>query len=219
VLRKNAALLVALALGAAACSGGDRPSSGAATTSTVAGDPNREVPAELLPFLERAAAGADQAFTAEYAVLRKLGGTESTVLVEQAPPALRITVDDLVVVDGPTPATCRPSTETCDGRVREEQLSPFGVFTRFATTGPVEAVRNLAQRADASPPRFSERTAAGVPLECVAVPVQDAVTAEWCLTPEGVFGFVDNPSVRYELTRYEPGPPAGPVEPPYPVTD
>lgn len=208
MLSKNAALLVALALGVAACTAAERPSTGDTTTSTVAADPDRDVPAELRPFLERAAAAADQPFTAEYTVLRKLGSTTSTVLVEQAPPAVRITVDDFIVVDGPSPSTCRRSTGACSGRVEEEQLAPFGVFTGFATTGPVEAVRSLARRDDASAPQFSERVVDGVTLECVVVPVQQAPTATWCITPEGVFGYVDNPSVRYELTRYEPGPPA-----------
>jgi hypothetical protein len=187
VLPKNALLLVALLIGLAACSGGERPSTNGATTSTVAADPDRDVPAELQGFLERAERGAVQPFTAEYAVLRKLGSTSSTVLVEQDPPELRITVGGVVV--DPT---------------SEEQLAPYGIFSGFATTGPVEAIRSLARRDDASAPQFSERTVAGVTLECVAVPVQQAVTATWCITPDGVFGYVDNPAVRYELTRYEP---------------
>ena len=70
-------IAVALALVAlAACSGGERPSIGDPTTSTTAA----EVPAELRPFLEKAASSATRAFTAEYTVLRKLGSTTSTVL-------------------------------------------------------------------------------------------------------------------------------------------
>jgi hypothetical protein len=66
----------------------------------------------------------------------------------------------------------------------------------------------------------STRSAAGVPLECIAVPVGSSLPATACTTPEGVFGFVDNPSVRYELTSYRVGPPVGGVlEVPYPPTD
>jgi len=54
----------------------------------------------------------------------------------------------------------------------------------------------------------------------MAVPVGSSLPATSCITPEGVFGFVDNPSVRYELTSYRVGPPpAGALEPPFPVTD
>lgn len=180
--------VLALALLLAACSGGERPSLGAASSSTVTTP--AEVPPELRRFLERAEAGASQAFTAEYSVLRKLGSTTSTALVESDPPALRVSVGDVVVDAGPG--------------AQEELLAPFGLFTGFATTGPVEALRNLAARPDAGAPHFTERTAAGVALDCVAVPVQQALTATWCITPEGVFGYVDNPSLRFELTRYEP---------------
>jgi hypothetical protein len=66
----------------------------------------------------------------------------------------------------------------------------------------------------------STRSAAGVALRCIAVPVAESLPATSCTTPEGVFGFVDNPSVRYELTGYRVGaPPAGALDVPYPFTD
>jgi hypothetical protein len=39
----------------------------------------------------------------------------------------------------------------------------------------------------------------------------------YCLTPDGVFGWVDTPSVHVELTAYRPGPPREPTGVPYAI--
>lgn len=208
-----------IAVVATGCAGGERPSTRAEPSTTTAPPGEAEgIGPELAAFLQRAAAGGDAAFSAEYAVLRKLGGTESTVLVESAPPALRLTVGDLVVIDGPSPATCRLEERRCDGQVRQEQLAPLGLFTGFATSGPRQAIEGLAARVDDQPPIFSVRTVAGVELDCVSIPVQQSVTNTSCLTPDGVFGYVDNPALRFELTSYAPTAPDEPLEPPFPIT-
>ena len=213
-------LLAALVAGllVTGCSGGDRPSTSAerATTTTA---PTGDLPPEVAAFLERAAKSEDASFTASYDVLRKLGGVSTTVEVVARPGAARITVGDLVVLLGDHPATCRTTAEACVGEVREEQLAPFGIFSRFWSTGPAEALRTVVARNDDGHPVTSTRTTAGVPLECIAVPVGSALPATSCTTPEGVFGFVDNPSVHYELTSYQAGPPASGVDVPYPLTD
>jgi hypothetical protein len=134
------------------------------------------------------------------------------------PPSWRIQVDDLVVVDGPKPATCRVSAARCVGDVREQLLTDVGVFSRFFATGPKEALVTAAGRADAGAPVFSSRTVAGVPLECAAVPVGGVVPTVSCLTAEGVFGFVDSPAVRFELTSYRAGPTGEEVTVPYELT-
>jgi len=205
----------------AGCSGGDRPSASSSTDRR--GDAPADaaaLPPELDAFL-RTAAGAERAsFVATYDVLRKLGGVRSTVAVASVPGQARIGVGDLVVLAGDRPATCLVSAEACVDEVREDRLAPYGVFSRFWSTGPADALRAVVRRADDGRPVRSTRTAAGVPLECVAVPVGSSLPATSCITPEGVFGYVDDPSVRYELTSYRAGPPAGMVlEVPFPVTD
>lgn len=215
-------LLAALVAGAvlAACSGGDRPSTDQAGTTTTSAPP-QELPPELDAFLDRAARSANTPFEGSWDVLRKLEGVASTVSVVAAPEgAARLTVGDLVVVLGERPATCRPSARACVGEVREDQLAAFGIFSTFWSKGPLDALRAAAARDDAGTPVTSTRRAAGVPLECVAVPVGAALPATSCTTPEGVFGFVDNPSVRYELTSYRVGdPPAGALDVPFPITE
>ena len=214
-------LLAALLAGVlvAGCSGGDRPSTAPEeppSTTAPAGD----LPPELDAFLQRAAASEDASFEASYAVLRKLGGVRSTATVVAGPGGARITVGDLVVLVGDDPATCRTSARACVGEVREEQLGEYGIFSRFWSSGPADALRTVVRRDDDGRPVPSTRAAAGVPLECIAVPVGSSLPATSCITPEGVFGFVDNPSVRYELTAYRLGPPAArALEVPYPLTD
>ena len=214
-------LLAALVAGllVTGCSGGDRPSTSAVKTTTTTA-PTGDLPPEVAAFLQRAAAAEDASFTASYDVLRKLGGVRSTVAVSAASGGARITVGDLVVLTGAHPATCRVSAEACVGEVREDQLAPFGIFSRFWSTGPAEALRTVVARDDDGQPVTSTRTTAGVPLDCIAVPVGSSLPATSCTTPEGVFGFVDNPSVRYELASYRTGAPVGGVlDVPYPLTD
>ena len=212
-----AVLVAAAVLGG--CSGGDRPSTGAEGPTTTAA-PDEDLPPEVDAFLERAAGGQGTAFEASFEVLRKLGGVRSTASVVAGPGGARITVGDLVVLVGDHPATCRTSAEACVGEVREDQLAPYGIFSRFWSTGPADALRTVVRRDDAGPPVTSTRTAAGVPLDCIAVPVGSALPATSCTTPEGVFGFVDTPAVRYELTSYRLGsPPEGALDVPFPVGD
>jgi hypothetical protein len=207
-------LLPALALAAGlagACADGDQP-------ARVEPAPT-DAPSALAAFLGRAARAEETAFTATYDVLRKLGPVRSTVMVATDPPVVRIDAGDLVVVDGPRPATCRRSSEACDGELREEQLAALGLFSGFFSTGPVEALRSLARRPDAGEPSFTRRNEAGVELECVSVPVDGRAATTSCITGEGVFGYVDNPAATYRMTRYAPGPPGTSLEPPYPVAE
>jgi hypothetical protein len=211
-----AAVVVGLVLVVAGCAGGDRPSreEGRAPSTTAATD----VPPELAAFLQRAAAAEDAAFVARYEVLRKLGGVSSTIGVVAVPGSARITVGDLVLVAGDEPATCLVSVGACVEGLREERLARFGVFSRFWSTGPADALEAVTRRPDDGAPVLSSRQAAGVALECAAVPVGRSLPSTACITPEGVFGYVDNPSVRYELTAYRAGPPADEdVGAPFPV--
>ena len=207
--------LTALLVFSVACSGDD-PSTGPveSTTSTA---PDVAIAPVTADFLRRAAGAGDLAFTAEYAVLYKLGGAETTVTVRSAPPANSVTARDVLVIDGPSPATCDLATQTCVGSVEEQRLTAFGISSRFWSAGPIDAITGATRRSGGAAPVHSTRTAAGVTLDCLAVPVEQAVTATQCITPEGVFGFVENPSVRYELTSYTLGPPDAPVEPPFPI--
>ena len=179
---RAAALFVLLAL-VAGC-GRSSPSSPPETVV----DRSRELPVDVKAFLDRVADEHTLAFTATYDVLKRLGGEESTVEVEADPPDVTITAGEVVVVNGEN----------------EAALSAVGIFSGFMTTGPAKAIEAAARRADAEPARHSSRTAAGIRLDCIQIPVQDTAASTACLTPDGIFGFVDNPAVRYELTEYRP---------------
>jgi len=212
-----AGALAAVVLGLAGCAEAERP------TTTDEGVPPTErlgdeaLPSELRAFLERAEVGQDAAFTGTWAVTNNLGGGTASVEVATDPPAVRIAAADLVIVDGPRPATCLVSAGACVGEVREQQLAPLGIFSGFFSSGPAQALRTAARRPGAGEPVATTRSVAGIDVDCLAIPVGGVTTATSCLTPEGIFGWVDTPSVHYELTRYAPGRSAQTLDPPYPV--
>jgi hypothetical protein len=208
-LRRGAALLGLLGLLCllVACTGGGGDGDEGTATPPAEEAPGGDAAPALPPLVEPAAsfvasvAGDDVTFTAEYRVLRKLGSVESDVSVAQDPPWREVRAGDLVVRSGPQPATCRPSAGRCVGQVREEALAAAGVFSGFATTATADNLTAIAARPDATATP-STRTAAGVELRCLDVAVQGTRAGRWCLTPEGVFGFVDTVVARYELQRY-----------------
>jgi hypothetical protein len=177
-------LLLLLPLLVAACSSGS--SHAAPTTTTL-----KPLPPQLTTFLQGVKPAGTVAFTATYHVLRKLGGVETDVTVTATPPQWTVRAGD-VVVGGP------PDPSTAD----EAKLSPVGIFSNFFAEGPARALAADARRPTAGAPVFTDGVAAGVPLRCIAIPQGSAVGQTACLTPDGVFGLVDNGAVRYELTSY-----------------
>jgi hypothetical protein len=163
----------------AACGGGkDSPADDGVVDRT------RPIPSDVRAFVKRVADPAAIAFTADYALLNKNGGGQHTVHVESRP-KLAVTIDGTAV-----------------DLEDEPKLASYGIFSGFLAKNPKAAIEAAARRVDASDAIFSTRTVAGVRLDCIVVPVQGAQTSTACLTPDGIFGFVDNPSVRYELTAY-----------------
>lgn len=215
-MRRLLPLLLALAVLAGCSSDGDAPEAIRATTTTTA--LTAGLPADLATFLDGVARPGTVAFRATYRVLQKLGGRQTDLVVVSDPPSWQIRMGDLVFVGGPRPATCRTSAKHCVGDVREQLLSTSGVFSGFVATGAAQALATDARRAAAGDPVFSERTVAGVALRCAGIPLGDTVVPTYCLTPDGVFGYVDAPSVHYELTEYRAGSPGEPTGVPYRIT-
>jgi hypothetical protein len=155
-----------------------------------------EVPAALQEFLDGVAPHASVAFTATYDVLQKLGGETVEVRVAVDPPAWRIEVEDVVVSED---ATCVAGS--CSAGVQENQLTQFGFTSRFFSDAPARQLVVDARREGAGEPERSERDG----LDCIGVPVGAAIPTTACLTPEGVFGYVDDPARRVSLKEYAPG--------------
>lgn len=179
------ALVVLAALPACGGKGDDDSTDGAGVP-----DRSRPVPADVRAFLERVADPSELAFTATYHLLTKNGGSEHTLVATSTPSGLHLTIDG---------ATVDPTDEAA--------LSSFGIFSGFLAKNPAAAIEAAARRADAGDAVHTKRTAGGIQLDCIAVPVQGAQSSEACLTPDGIFGYVDNTAVRYELTAYAPGAP------------
>jgi hypothetical protein len=169
------AVLVLVAL-LAACGGDDGGAVGVV-------DRSRAVPADVRAFLARIADPAAVSFVADYSLLNKNGGAEHTVHVESDPPALRVTIDGAEV-----DLTDEPS------------LAQYGIFSGFLAANPKAAIEATARRADAGDAVRSTREAAGLRLDCIAIPVQGVAASTTCITDDGLVGYVDNPAVRYELT-------------------
>jgi hypothetical protein len=208
-------LLVALVL--AGCSSDDSSPEVVRSTTTTTSLTDG-LPATLAAFLDDAVEPGAVPFRATYHVLQKLGGRQTDLVVVSDPPAAQIRMGDLVFVDGPKPATCRTSSQRCVGDVREPLLAPTGVFSNFFGSGPARQLATDARRTVSGDPVFTERTAAGVTMRCAAVPLRGQVVSTYCLTPEGVFGYVDTPGVHYELTAYRAGPPGEDAGVPYRIT-
>ena len=147
-------------------------------------DRSREVPADVVAFLDRVADPTEVAFVADYDLLNKNGGGQHVVHVESDPPRLAVTVDGEPVDLDDEPALAR-----------------YGIFSGFLAANPKAAIEATARRVDAGDAELTEQDG----LDCIAIPVQGAVASRWCLNPDGIFGLVDNPSVRYRLTAYTPG--------------
>ena len=213
-------LLAILAVGllAASCSSDDDGPRATPTPPSDTVDPQADLPAPVQQFLDEVADPGEVAFRATYDVLQKLGGARTSVVVVADPPSWQVRVGDLTFVEGEKPATCRTSTRRCVGQVLEELLAPVGVFSRFFATAPARSLATDARRGVAGELVTSERTVAGVPLRCAGIPLSGSVSSTYCLTPEGVFGWVDTPAVHYELTAYAAGPPGEPVDVPYEIS-
>jgi hypothetical protein len=202
-------LLAALLVLLAGCTSAERPSTAPGPSTSVA--PDRALPREVRAFVASVAEPGSIPFRATYHVQRKLGGGEADVEVVASPPAWTISSGDISVTDGTGQQTCVGGR--CREGVRDEVLAPLGVFSRFFATAPARSLETDARRAGAGAAVGSTRTSAGVALRCLAVPIDGATPSTYCLTPQGVFGFVDTPFVRYELTSYSSPATAAPSTP------
>jgi hypothetical protein len=207
--RVRAGLIGAVVLvGLSACSGSSGGGSAGGATQTT-------IPAPLQAFIARVAKAGSIPFTAKYEVLQKLGGTTTEVTVDAAPPAWRITAGDVVVIGGPVEATCHVAAATCKKGIDETALSSTGIFSGFFADSTAQQLRATANRAGATAPTFSQLPVAGVKLDCTIL-ASGPITA--CITPEGVFGLVDDSSRRASLTSWSTAKPTTPITPPAPVS-
>ncbi len=198
---RTVAVAVVAAFALAACATGMRPSFDAdEPTQQATGDPAIDA---VLERLDRV--GLEQ-FTADYAVLTRLGGKESTATVVQADNSRRsITINDVRFLDGTgTIATCNLTTAECeavinDARVSDVQITHDFYGSSFARRLRVDAGRSL------SPARGYTESIAGQPATCADVPVSGG-TKVYCALDSGPLARYDGNDVLIELVALSPTP-------------
>ena len=194
-----AALVAALAL--ASCATGPRPSFDAdEPTQQATGDPAIDA---VLERLDRV--GIEQ-FTADYTILTRLGGQESTATVVQASDSRRsITINAVRFLDGTgTASTCNLTTAECeavinDARVSDVQITHDFYGSSFARRLRVDAGRSLA------PARGYTETVGGQPATCADVAVSGG-TKVYCALDTGPLARYDGNDVVIELVAASPTP-------------
>jgi hypothetical protein len=198
---RTLAVAIVAALTLAACATGPRPSFDAdepARQST--GDPAIDA---VLDRLDRVGL---EYFTADYTVLTRLGGKQSTATVVQAQNRRRsITINDVRFLDGSgTAATCNLSTAECeaiinDARISDVQITHDFYGSSFARRLRVDAGRSLA------PALGYAETIAGQSAVCADVAVSGG-TKVYCALDSGPLARYDGNDVVIEMTASNPTP-------------
>lgn len=192
----------------ASCATGPRPSFDAdEPAQTATGDPAIDAVLERLDRI-----GIEQ-FTADYSILTRLGGKQSTATVVQADNNRRsITINDVRFLDGlGTVATCNLTTDECesainDARVSDVQITHDFYGSSFARRLRVDAGRSL------SPARGHTESIAGQPATCADVAVSGG-TKVYCALDTGPLARYDGNDVVIELVAVTPTPDETKFEP------
>lgn len=184
-----------------ACMTGARPSFDPDQPAQAAtGDPAVDA---VLERLDRV--GVEQ-FTADYTILTRLGGQESTATVVQTTDGRRsITINDVRFIDGAdTTSTCRLATGECEATINDARVSDIQVTHDFY--GPSFARRlrvDAGRRIDDA--RGYTDTIAGQPATCADVPVSGG-TKVYCALDTGPLARYDANDLLIEMTTVSPTP-------------
>ena len=141
-----------------------------------------------------------QQFTADYAILTRLGGLNSTATVVQADESRRsITVNDVRFLDGTgTAATCNLTTDECEAVINDARVSDLQLSHDFYGSSMARRLRvDAGRRIDDA--RGYEITQAGRQALCADVPVSGG-TKVYCALESGVLARYDGADLFIELT-------------------
>jgi hypothetical protein len=156
--------------------------------------------------LERLDAVAIEEFTADYEILTRFGGLESTATVVQADNSRRsVTVNDVRFIDGTgTSATCDLVADECEAAINDARISDVSVThdfygSAFARRLRVDAGRRLAES------EGYEVSVAGQSGVCADVPVSGG-TVTYCALDAGPLARYDGADLAIDLVDYSPTP-------------
>lgn len=194
-VRRAALAALAAAVGLTACATGPRPSFESDQPSLA---PTGDAAVDAV--LERLDAVGISQFTADYTVLTRLGGLNSTATVVQADNSRRsVTVNDIRFLNGTgNAATCNLTTDECeavinDARVSDVQLSHDFYGPSMARRLRVDAGRRIGDTSG------YEITQAGRQALCVDVPVSGG-TKVYSALENGALARYDGADLLIELT-------------------
>lgn len=192
----TAAFVAALAF--SACATGSRPSFDAEQPSLA---PTGDAPVDAV--LTRLDAVGLQQFTADYDILTRLGGANSTATVVQADNSRRsVTVNDIRFLNGTgNAATCNLATDECEAVINDARTSDVQLTHDFYGSSMARRLRVDAGRRIGDT-RGYEITQAGRQALCVDVPVSGG-TKVYCALESGVLARYDGADLFIELTRID----------------
>jgi hypothetical protein len=150
--------------------------------------------------LQRLDAVDQQQFTADYTILTRLGGLNSTATVVQADNSRRsITVNQVRYVNGPgITATCDLTTGECEASTNDARTSDVQVSHDFYGASIARRLRVDAGRKIDNATGYQE-TIAGRTATCADVPVSGGIK-KYCALDSGVLARYDGPDLVVELT-------------------
>jgi hypothetical protein len=195
--RRGSRALAVLLIGASvltACATGQRPSFDADQPLLApTGDPGIDAVLDRLD-----AVGLEQ-FTADYTILTRLGGLQSTATVVQADNSRRsVTLNDVRYLNGTgNAATCNLTTDECEAAINDARTSDIQVTHDFYASSIARRLRvDAGRRLDNA--RAYESTIAGQAATCADVPVSGG-TKIYCALDSGVLARYDGPDLVIEL--------------------
>ncbi len=187
----------ALAVVTTACATGPRPSFDASEPELA---PTGDAAVDAV--LEHLDSVAIAEFTADYEILTRFGGIESTATVVQADNSRRsVTVNDIRFVNGSgTARTCDLAADECEARINDARISDVSITHDFY--GPSFARRLRVDEARSiAPATPSNETIAGQPAVCAAVPVSGG-TVTYCAVEGGPLARYVGADLEIELVGY-----------------
>jgi hypothetical protein len=191
--------VVALLVGAvsvSACATGQRPTFDADQPALApTGDPAADAVLDRLDGIDL------QQFTADYSVLTRLGGQESTATVVQADNSRRsVTINDIRYLNGTgTAATCNLTTGECEASINDARTSDLQLAHDFYGVSMARRLRvDAGRRLDNA--RGYVDTIAGQQATCADVPVSGG-TKTYCVLDSGVLARYDGADLKIELTN------------------
>ncbi len=198
---RGAVASLTLALVVTGCMTGERPSFDDSQPARAAtGDPAIDA---VLQRLDRAPV---EHFTADYSLLTRLGGLESTARVVQSDNSRRsITINDIRFLDGTgTVATCNLTTDECEATLNDARVSDLQLTRDFYAASAAQRLRVDAGR-KIGEARAHEMDIAGQLATCADVPVSGG-TKTYCAIEAGALARYDGNDLLIELIGYDPQP-------------